>query len=175
MAQGKRCVHRRSLTCLRSHDCRTHSLACARTTAALTHLLALARLLALHTTTTNRHRHRSRLTSPVCLALRSPHIQTIIEALKYITTQSLPPGVSKADWLHDPKVAQQATVVALIKLRFRDQAGKIRASLELTHTHTHTHTHTRTHTCPATCMSLRIPLCHAPELCDAVFTSDIVC
>jgi len=50
---------------------------------------------------------------------------TIIETLKYITTQSLPPGVSKADWLHDPKVARQPTVNALIKLRFRDQTGRL--------------------------------------------------
>lgn len=74
-------------------------------------------------------------------------LQTIIETLKYITTQSLPPGksefpcevfcaahtndstgVSKADWLHDPKVARQPTVSALIKLRFRDQTGVIKES-----------------------------------------------
>ena len=49
---------------------------------------------------------------------------TIIEALKYAITGSMPPGVKNGQaFVHDPKSAGQSSVKASIKLRFTNRVG----------------------------------------------------
>mmetsp|Transcript_6676 Transcript_6676/g.9616 ORF Transcript_6676/g.9616 Transcript_6676/m.9616 type:complete len:1419 (+) Transcript_6676:37-4293(+) len=61
---------------------------------------------------------------------------TIIEALKYAITGSLPPGVKSGQaFVHDPKSVGSTTVKAAIKLRFTNRAGNtmvVIRSMELT-------------------------------------------
>ena len=50
---------------------------------------------------------------------------TIIEALKYAVTGSLPPGNKSGQaFVHDPKSAGSSTVKAQVKLKFKNRAGK---------------------------------------------------
>lgn len=50
---------------------------------------------------------------------------TIIEALKYIATGDMPPGCGRGgSFVHDPKLAKEATVRGQIKLLFRDIRGQ---------------------------------------------------
>ena len=49
---------------------------------------------------------------------------TIIEALKYAVTGSLPPGVKSGQaFVHDPKSICSSTVKASVKLSFKNRAG----------------------------------------------------
>jgi len=61
---------------------------------------------------------------------------TIIEALKYAVTGSLPPGNNSGhSFVHDPKSMGQTQVKAAVKLRFTNRAGKsmvVIRSMELT-------------------------------------------
>ncbi len=62
---------------------------------------------------------------------------TIIEALKYAVTGTLPPGGAKAgqSFVHDPKSVGSSVVKAAVKLRFTNRAGKrmlLMRSMELT-------------------------------------------
>lgn len=51
---------------------------------------------------------------------------TVIECLKLATTGALPPGArSGQSLIHDPKIAGTSEVKASIRLRFRNQAGKL--------------------------------------------------
>ncbi|XP_048091405.1 DNA repair protein RAD50 [Alosa alosa] len=49
---------------------------------------------------------------------------TIIECLKYITSGDFPPGAKGANFVHDPKDAQETDVRAQIRLQFRDVNGE---------------------------------------------------
>lgn len=61
---------------------------------------------------------------------------TIIEALKYAVTGTLPPGSSKGQaFVHDPRSVGQSVVKANVKLRFTNRAGTsmvVTRSMELT-------------------------------------------
>lgn len=53
---------------------------------------------------------------------------TIIEALKYALSGSMPPGGTSRSagqvFVHDPRVIDATTVKAVVKLRFTNKAGK---------------------------------------------------
>lgn len=49
---------------------------------------------------------------------------TIIECLKYVTTGDVPPGCGTGGpFVHDPKMAREASVKGQVKLLFHEQGG----------------------------------------------------
>ena len=52
-------------------------------------------------------------------------LQTIIESLKYITTEVMPPGCGRGQsFVHDPKMAKEMAVKGQIKLRVKTAKGE---------------------------------------------------
>lgn len=51
-------------------------------------------------------------------------LQTLIECLRYATTEELPPNTEKRAFVHDPRVAHEREVSMQIKLQFIDIQGR---------------------------------------------------